>query len=398
MWFPITKATLVLILISISSCHSIAPTWPQPNDEIEDIAFVTLGYRGRGFATGVTPCSFSSTGAGRQAAAEWVRTAYHDMATADVVKGTGGLDASISFETDRGENVGAAFNSTIGFMLPFYTSKTSIADLLALAVYTAVATCGGPIIPFRTGRIDAQKAGPLGVPQPNETLPTIESRFAKGGFNTKDMIALVACGHTLGGVHGEDFPEIVPEGSVDDGFAHFDTTHDVFDNKVAREYMDNSTLNPLIIGPAKTNSDKIVFAADGNATMKSLLNPTTFANRCSSVLQRMIDTVPRGVVLSPPLVPYPVKPVAVSLQFLSDGTLSFFGDVRVHTVERPNTAIKSLQVVYKDRTGGNNCGNCTIDAVPGQSRGTGGVATGLVGSFQVGSAACPPSFPQLMCV
>ena len=38
-----------------------------------------------------------------QEAANWVRTAYHDMATHNVDTGEGGLDASIYFELDRAE-------------------------------------------------------------------------------------------------------------------------------------------------------------------------------------------------------------------------------------------------------------------------------------------------------
>ena len=35
------------------------------------------------------------------------------------------------------------------------------------------------------------------------------SSFKRQGFNRDEMIGLVACGHTLGGIHGVDFPEIV---------------------------------------------------------------------------------------------------------------------------------------------------------------------------------------------
>lgn len=132
----------------------------------------------------VNPCSFGTNVAGRQNAAEWVRTGYHDMATHDAAAGTGGLDASILFELDRDENVGSAFNNTFGFLSNYYNIRASSSDLLALAVVTATYRCNGPKIPFRAGRIDATEAGPLGVPKPDEDVETHTSRFATAGFNT----------------------------------------------------------------------------------------------------------------------------------------------------------------------------------------------------------------------
>ena len=83
-----------------------------------------------------------------------------------------------------------------------------MSDLLAFSVRTTVANCGGPHILFRIGRVDAIGAGRFGVPQPEENTTVIQSRFVQQGFNQTDMITLVACGHTLGGVHGQDFPTI----------------------------------------------------------------------------------------------------------------------------------------------------------------------------------------------
>jgi len=56
------------------------------------------GYDRSGFSDGVTPCSFSSDPIGRITAAEWIRTAYHDMSTANASTGAGGLDASIMYD------------------------------------------------------------------------------------------------------------------------------------------------------------------------------------------------------------------------------------------------------------------------------------------------------------
>ena len=73
---------------------------------------------------------------------------------------------------------------------------------------TAVGACGGPIIPLRGGRIDATKAGPLGVPLPESDIETTLHEMSSSGFDQSDAIALTACGHTLGGVHQSDFPNV----------------------------------------------------------------------------------------------------------------------------------------------------------------------------------------------
>ena len=134
------------------------------------------------------------------------------MATADVFKGTGGIDASIAFETNRPENVGKAFNGTIDVFTGLLTTRSSMADMIALAAVTAVGACsnGTMIIPLRAGRVDATGPGPSGVPQPQDSLVSHTASFARQGFSPSEMISLVACGHTIGGVHGVDFPDIVP--------------------------------------------------------------------------------------------------------------------------------------------------------------------------------------------
>lgn len=70
---------------------------------------------------------------------------------------------------------------------------------MAMGVAMAIGTCGGPQIPYRGGRIDATKAGPSGVCEPETDLRTTLSAFSGAGFNQADTIALTACGHTMGG-------------------------------------------------------------------------------------------------------------------------------------------------------------------------------------------------------
>ena len=186
------------------------PTWPSSMDELEDIQLLNTGYRARAFSAAVTPCTFSAQGPGRQASAEWLRTAFHDMAPGSVFTGVGGLDGSLNYEIGGGENIGSAFQTTLTTYAPFFSSRSSLADIIAMGVYTAVRSCGGLPVPVRTGRIDATEAGPVGVPLPQNSLFTFQNQFARFGFNATEMIAVTACGHTIGGVHAGKQPCFYP--------------------------------------------------------------------------------------------------------------------------------------------------------------------------------------------
>jgi catalase (peroxidase I) len=107
----------------------------------------------------------------------------------------------------------------------------TVADIIAMGTVLAVASCGGPIIPYRGGRIDTRVAGPATVPEPHQDLQTHIESFRRQGFTQAEMIALVACGHTLGGVRRDDFPETV-DASAPNGFANFDGTLFKYDNTV----------------------------------------------------------------------------------------------------------------------------------------------------------------------
>ncbi|KAJ6474852.1 heme peroxidase [Mycena sanguinolenta] len=248
-----------------------------------------------GIASFIQPCDTFSFGSatgldgpsGRSNAADWIRTAYHDMATHNIADGTGGMDASIRFaeEQARAENVGDGFDNIF------------IADILALGTVIAVDFCGGPQIPFRGGRIDATEPNLPGVPLPEQTLGSHIDIFAKQGFTEEEMIGLVACGHTFGGVQHDPFPNIVPElndPNSTESVAHFDTTNTHFDNTIAVEYISGTTQNPLVVGfNETTNSDRRIFGSDGNGTMLSFANsPDLFASRCSELFAHMLDTVP----------------------------------------------------------------------------------------------------------
>jgi hypothetical protein len=345
----------VLGLVALFSGWSIAqPTWPSSIDELEDVMFLNTGYKNRGFAAHITPCSFSEFGAGRQTAAEWLRIGFHDMATTNIFfEPHGGIDASMVFELNSGENAGAGFNSTLTTYAGVYNSRLSVADLIALGVYSSVRGCGGPVVPMRGGRPDATAAGPPGVPQPQNGRGTFINQFARMGFNTTEMIQMTACGHAIGGVHAADFPNIVASGTAPNDFQLFDQTA-AFDNQIAVRYINGPDTDPLSLGisvASGRNSDAAVFGADRNVTLKAMTNTGVFNSMCSTILQKMIETVPNNVALSAIIQPYEVKPSDLQLTVLSGGTqITFSGDIRVRTTTR---SVSNVQLVYKDRTGAN---------------------------------------------
>ncbi|KAJ7243967.1 heme peroxidase [Mycena rebaudengoi] len=243
----------------------------------------------------------TETGLSSSIAAEWVRVAYHDMANSDVAAGTGGIDMSIAFELDRPENPGQGLLDALNDFRTIFTPTLNMADSIALGLVLAVAGNGGPIIPFRGGRVDARVAGPPGVPEPTQDIQTHTDMFRRQGFSPTEMIQLVACGHSLGGVRNPDFSDMVPD---EGGRKFFDTTQGIFDNNVITEYFDNSTANPLVITQNATfRSDMRIFSSDGNKTMRAMADPNAFASSCGAVFEKMINTVPREVTLTEPIEP-----------------------------------------------------------------------------------------------
>ncbi|KAJ7754580.1 heme peroxidase [Mycena metata] len=348
--------------LALFACFATANAylWPNPAlDEVESLLYeIVIDTSSLVFF--VSPCdTFTGTGgtiSGRSNAADWIRTAYHDMATHNVTDGTGGMDASIRFaeEQARLENAGDGFSNTLSVLTGFSTRYVSIADILAIGAVMAVERCGGPQIPFRAGRVDATEPNPPGVPQPQDPLQSHIATFAREGFTQTEMISLVACGHTFGGVQHDPFPNIVPE-LTDPGntqsVAHFDTTNVHFDNNVATEYISGTTQNPLVVGfNDTTNSDKRIFGSDGNVTMQSFANsPDLFASTCAALFARMLDTVPSGVQLSDVINPMLVKP-ATPIFTLDGDVLRFTGRVRFWNLTA--NANRVVTLLWNDHLGG----------------------------------------------
>ncbi|GKT85007.1 LOW QUALITY PROTEIN: WSC domain containing protein [Colletotrichum tofieldiae] len=358
--------SLLLGLLGLAHQVQADPTWPSDIDELEEIMYQMFNARTRKFADAVFPCTKETNGAGRQTAAEWLRTAFHDMAPANAGAGVGGLDASIQYELSvGGENTGPAFATSMTFFAPYLTRKSSMSDLIALGVPLDRLS----LWPYRRNR-----EGAVGVPQPGNAIQIFRQQFDRMGFTAQEMVQVTACGHTIGGVHSAENPTIVPVDTFANGMAPMDTTAGVFDSKVVTEYLDGTTKNPLVftMGSARNmNSDFKVFNSD-NATMRAMADNAAFKSVCKTVFEKMVNTVPSGVTLTDAIKPYTVKPVELQLSLASASTLQLNGFIRVRTSEIPLDTIAGLTINYKTRDGSSTCGssNCVFTlSVLGISRG-----------------------------
>jgi hypothetical protein len=294
------------------------------------------------------------------------------MSTYNSNNGTGGLDDSISFELNYTGNFGQGFIETQTDFESFPNKYVSRSDIIALGTVFAVSTCGGPIIPYRGGRVDALVAGPDGQPAPDQSLQQHIQIFNEMGFSQSEMIQLVACGHTLGAVRSTDFPNLVAPNSTTPNipvFDPFDTTMIQFDDKIVTEYIDGSTQNPLVVTPNTTfRSDLRVFSSDGNVTMQSLANTNNFASTCQSMLERMINTVPHGVSLTDEIQMIPAKVLDVGFS-IEQNQLLFKASFRL--IQPTNATINSNRVVtmiWCDRYGNKaNCNGGSKSSLPAKA-------------------------------
>uniref|UniRef100_A0A0W0FXI1 Peroxidase n=1 Tax=Moniliophthora roreri TaxID=221103 RepID=A0A0W0FXI1_MONRR len=223
---------------------------------------------------------------------------------------------TVRLRMDWIDNVGSGMQASINDFVFFTSPANGLADIIAMGAVIGVAACDGPIVPFRAGKVDATAAGPPGVPEPHQDLASHTESFRRQSFTESEMIALIACGHTLGGVRREDFPGIIHDTSVN--FTTFDSTIQ-FDNVVVTEYLSGTTNNPLVVGPnMTTNSDFRIFSSDGNVTMQRY---DSFSKTCSSLFERMINTVPKDVKLSE--VVEPIEHKVGDTRLFPDGNSTF---------------------------------------------------------------------------
>lgn len=161
------------------------------------------------------------------------------------------------------------------------------------------------------------------------------------------------------------FPDVVPESAVNpnntNGGLNFDTTRAAFDKKVVHEYIDwaGNRGGPLVTTEnVTTRSDLRLYESDGNVTMQTLYDMgDRFLSTCVDLMGRMINTVPAGVDLAPPISPMAVKPINVTFDFDSEGGLLLTGKIRVcrqacgvkYLRERADVALLDPQLSQQQR-------------------------------------------------
>jgi hypothetical protein len=92
-------------------------------------------------------------------------------------------------------------------------------------------------------------------------------------LDESEIVTLIACSHSIGGVYSVDYTEIVSSPVAAENKAGFDTTLGEIDNNVVLEYLKNSTANLLVVNANDTlNSNKHIFAVDGRVTIRKLSN------------------------------------------------------------------------------------------------------------------------------
>jgi hypothetical protein len=221
-----------------------------------------------------------------------------------------------------------------------------VADLVALGTVMSNNLCGGKLMSYQPGRIDATGPDPTtGVPAPETSLDETLEFFDRAGFNKVDSIGLTACGHTLGSVHHGGFPEVVDNSTVSatntNGGANFDSTRGAFDPLVVHEYLSwtGKKGGPLVTSfNESSRSDLRLYESDGNATMEALwAQGDGFLDTCTELLGRVIKTVPSSVILKDPIDAMDIKPVNVTFGFDTDGKLSLTGSIRVRLMNIRST-------------------------------------------------------------
>lgn len=104
-----------------------------------------------------------------------VRLAWHDSGTYSVADKTGGANGSIRFMPESGHGANAGLKIAMDLLEPIKAKhpEISYADLYQLASVYAVEFAGGPKIPFKLGRVDAEAAACT----PDGRLPGAYSSF-----------------------------------------------------------------------------------------------------------------------------------------------------------------------------------------------------------------------------
>ncbi|KAJ1548669.1 heme peroxidase, partial [Cladochytrium tenue] len=136
-----------------------------------------------------------------------VRLAWHASGTYDKATGTGGSNgATMRFAPESAHGANAGLEKARAFLEPIKAKfpKISYADLWTLAGVCAIQEMGGPVVPWRPGRADAESAAactPDGrLPDAAQGQDHVRDIFYRMGFGDQEIVALVGA-HALGRCH-----------------------------------------------------------------------------------------------------------------------------------------------------------------------------------------------------
>ncbi|KAG1668139.1 hypothetical protein FOA52_005131 [Chlamydomonas sp. UWO 241] len=139
-----------------------------------------------------------------------VRLAWHASGSYDKWSGTGGSQgATMRFSPECGYQANKGLDKARDILEPIkrHFLWISYADLWTLAGCVAVEVMGGPVIPWRPGRVDAldgSSCPPDGrLPSADKGADHVREIFGRMGFDDRDMVALIGA-HTVGRCHARN--------------------------------------------------------------------------------------------------------------------------------------------------------------------------------------------------
>lgn len=255
-------------------------------------------------------------------AALWIRAVFHEAGTFDPQDTTnpGGPDGSLMYTFNMTENSGLEDTLTPRFV-PNKNGTTN-ADLMALGGVISVKHCGGPDIPFRTGRLDVNPAAVNfsnvnRLPRGDERLSTAKAKLLRLGLSPVDITVLVTGSHSMGGLHGRHSPTL-----TDKEFVPFDDTPGVFDNNVFKKTLIGYCPVPVdcdIANDPEMRPFVELFARDQNA----------FFNQYAISFQKLIELSPVPLDSNPTVLKVPVH------QFLYEEGSIVNGQIANRPVPQP---------------------------------------------------------------
>ncbi|KAL3481516.1 heme peroxidase [Aspergillus californicus] len=173
-----------------------------------------------------------------------LRLSWHASGTYDKTTGTGGSNgATMRFAPESTHSANLGLVNARDFLQPVKTMFPwiSYSDLWTLAGVTAVQELGGPTIPWRPGRQDAESTActPDGrLPNAAKGAPHLRDIFYRMGFDDREIVALSGA-HALGRGH--------PDRTGYEGPWDFSPT--VFTNEFFRLLIEEEWLKREWIGP-----------------------------------------------------------------------------------------------------------------------------------------------------